>query len=75
MKNYSSTGTTIMGFIFILCGMWAIILTSNLASRNILHRIKLSAKAKTIISYLLGVLMIIWGIIMVKFGLTVKAIP
>ena len=78
MENYSSTGTMLCGSSFILCGIWAFVLArGNLGKTKLesIFIIKLSPKVNKIFTYILGIVFIIYGILLVRFGIINPTLP
>lgn len=78
MENYSGIWTTICGTGFILGGIWALVLSRWNLGKTKLERlglIKLSPKVNKIITYTFGIILIIFGILIVRSGFIVRTIP
>jgi len=78
MENYSSTLTIICGAGFVLGGLWAFLLARwNLGKTKLedFGLLKLSPRTNKIITILLWIILIIFGILMVRFGITNPTLP
>ena len=71
MENNFVAGTTLCGPLLILGGIWTI----SLARNPIRNRLRLSVRANKIVTFLVGVIMILFGILVVSSGIIMKPLP
>jgi threonine/homoserine/homoserine lactone efflux protein len=71
MGNDSIPATIMCGCLVILGGIWAIILSRN----PIRNRLRLSAKANKIVTFLFGAIIVIFGVLIVWSALKVIKVP
>ncbi|HJR81479.1 MAG TPA: hypothetical protein VJ821_15515 [Anaerolineales bacterium] len=78
MEDYLGNGTMICGAGFILSGLWALVLARwNLGETKLerLGLIRLSPKVNKIITFAFGIILIICGILIVRFAIINPVLP